>query len=335
MLSSTRLTLLGMALLGVGAALSYDNPVATPIWVLVMPMLLLAINLLMAILTNPSINQRSGLLLFHIGLLAIVVLAAVGRLTHFEAHAELVDGAAFQDAQLLDIKQGPWHRGDFEKLQFVQGPYSVDYRAGMKRGLTFSTIQMRGDDGQWQPQVIGDDRPLLQDGYRIYTTSNKGFAAVLEWQGNDGVVMTGAVNMPSYPLMAFRQANEWKTPVGEQINFWLQVDAGLDETGDWQLEPARAKGQLIINHGGQRVELSPGDSLSLQGGTLRYQRLVGWMGYKVFYDPTIHWLFISALLAVLGLALHYWQKFSTQPLLLSQQSSGSSSAPRLPTSKPV
>ena len=40
------------------------------------------------------------------------------------------------------------------------------------------------------------------------------------------------------------------------------------------------------------------------------------MGFKVFYDPTLTWLFISAILAVLGLFLHYWRKFSAEPLLL-------------------
>ncbi len=85
-LSSTKFTLLGMGLLAVGAALSYDNPVDTPVWVLVVPMAILAVNLLAAIVSNARINRRGGLLVFHISLLGIVLLAAVGRLTHMEAH---------------------------------------------------------------------------------------------------------------------------------------------------------------------------------------------------------------------------------------------------------
>ena len=121
--------------------------------------------------------------------------------------------------------------------------------------------------------------------------------------------------MPSYPLMAYRQANEWQTPVGEPVKFWLQLNTGLDEHSNWMLDPARATGLLVINRGDKRLEMKPGDSIALQGGTLTFERLGGWMGYKIFYDPTLSWLFICAILAVLGMALHYWQKFSAAPLL--------------------
>ncbi|VAW88378.1 hypothetical protein MNBD_GAMMA17-74, partial [hydrothermal vent metagenome] len=40
-----------MLLLAVGAALSYDNPEDTSIWVLIVPMLLLAVNLISAIIS--------------------------------------------------------------------------------------------------------------------------------------------------------------------------------------------------------------------------------------------------------------------------------------------
>ncbi len=43
-----------MALLAVGAGLSYGNPMGAPIWVLVVPMAFLALNLLAAICTNPA-----------------------------------------------------------------------------------------------------------------------------------------------------------------------------------------------------------------------------------------------------------------------------------------
>jgi len=316
-LGTTRLTLLGMALLAIGAALSYDNPVTTPVWVLVLPLLLLALNLLIAIIINPAINRRAGLLLFHIGLLAVVVLVAIGRLTSMEAHIELVDNAAFDSEALFNVRQGPWHDGDLEQIRFVQKGFSVDYRPGMKRGLTHNHILLADDDGRMQPLVIGDDRPLLVNGYRIYTTSNKGFAPRLTWVADDGATVSGSINMPSYPLLYFRQANEWTPPGGEAIKFWLQVDAGLQEDAAWVLEPNRAAGTLVINESGRRVELQPGQSLVLAGGTLHYDRLSSWMGFKLFYDPTLPWLFISAILAVLGLLLHYWKKFSAEPLLIN------------------
>jgi cytochrome c biogenesis protein ResB len=43
--------------------------------------------------------------------------------------------------------------------------------------------------------------------------------------------------------------------------------------------------------GEQRVELTPGSEVQLAEGRLRYEALTTWMGYRVFYDPTIQWLF--------------------------------------------
>ena len=31
------------------------------------------------------------------------------------------------------------------------------------------------------------------------------------------------------------------------------------------------------------------------------------MGYKVYYDPTLRWLFFVSIIAVFGMAWHYWQ----------------------------
>jgi hypothetical protein len=33
------------------------------------------------------------------------------------------------------------------------------------------------------------------------------------------------------------------------------------------------------------------------------------MGYKVFYDPTLHWMFLAAVIAIIGLSAHFWRKF--------------------------
>lgn len=308
-LASLRLTLVGMGLLGVGAALSYDNPVTTPVWVLVVPLALLAVNLFAAILSNPHINRRGGLLLFHVGLLLIVILAAVGRLTRMDARIELTEGGAFAAEDLTEIKQGPWHAGALERVQFAQGPYTVDYSAGMARGPTRSRILIPDGQGSWEERVVGDDTPLVLEGYRFYTTFNKGFAPILTWIPDRGEPVTGSVHMPAYPLFEHRQANRWTPPGAEEIRFWLQLETGMDPQADWRLDPVNSSGVLVVRAGERRVELKPGESQRLDGGVLRYEQLSSWMGYKLFYDPTLHWLFIAAMITVLGLATHFWRKF--------------------------
>jgi cytochrome c biogenesis protein len=47
----------------------------------------------------------------------------------------------------------------------------------------------------------------------------------------------------------------------------------------------------------------------LPGGTLRYDGLRSWMGYRASRDPTLPWLLAAALLAAGALAWHYTQRF--------------------------
>ena len=296
-----------MAALGVGAALSYGNPVETPIWVLVVPLVFLAINLGVAITTNPRIYRRRGLLVFHIGLLSVVILAAIGRLTFFEAHLELLDGAAFDQEELFDVRSGQWHRSTLDQVHFVQNGFAVEYFAGLRRGRTYSTVMLSGE-GKTEPRVVGDDRPLLVDGYRFYTTYNKGFAPVLTWIPAQGEPVTGAVHMPSYPLFAHKQDQTWTPPGAATLQLWLRLNTGLDEKNPWMLDTRHVQGMLVVESTAGRIELKPGQVAELPGGQLRFERLVAWLGYKVFYDPTLVPLFIASILAVLGLSAHFWHK---------------------------
>jgi len=314
-LASTRLTLLWMLLLALGAALSYDNPEDTSIWVLIVPMLLLAVNLIAAIISNPRINRRGGLLVFHLGLLSIVVLAAIGRLTHMDGRVEIISGAAFSPELVTDVHSGPWHNGALADVSFVQGPFTVEYRPQIMRGLTHSQVALSDNEGGWREVVVGDDRPLLVEGYRFYTTFNKGFAPILSWTSQNGrVTETGAVHMPSYPLFDFKQSNSWTPQGGDEIKFWLQLEAGLTAEEAWVLDGRHATGTLVVNVSGVRTELLPGQRVEMAGGTLRYEQLTTWMGYKLFYDPTLQWMFLAAFITIGGLSAHFWRKLAAEPL---------------------
>lgn len=315
-LSSLKLTLVGMILLGIGATLSYGNPVDVSVWVLIVPLALLAINLAAAILTNPRINHQPGLLVFHVCLLSTVILAGVGRLTHFDAHLELALGQAFSPDLLLEVQQGPWHAGDLDKVKFVQGPYTVEYDTGLRRGLTHNEVLVPGPNGQMVPHDVGDDRPLVLERYRFYTTFNKGFSPILTWIPDKGAPITGRINMPSYPLYDYKQDNHW-TPPGtkEEIKFWLQLDTGLTLEKPWVLDGRNSSGVLVVTTKDKRIELNLGEEARLENGRLRYDQLTTWMGYRVFYDPTIQWLFFVTVTGVLGLAHYFWKKLNLSPWL--------------------
>jgi len=286
-------------------------------WLFVGPsiVLLLAVNLISAIISNPRINRRGGLLVFHLGLLSIVVLAAIGRLTHMDGRVEIIAGAEFSPELVTDVHSGPLHSGALADVKFVQGPFTVEYRAQMMRGLTHSQVALPDNEGGWREAVVGDDRPLLIEGYRFYTTFNKGFAPILSWTSHDGRVSeTGAVHMPSYPLFDFKQSNSWTPQGGDEIKFWLQLETGLTAEEAWVLDGRRATGTLVVNVSDERTELLPGQSVKMASGTLRYERLTTWMGYKLFYDPTLQWMFLAAFITIAGLSAHLWRKLAAEPL---------------------
>ena len=313
-LASTRLTLVGMALLAIGSGLSYGNPEHMTVWVLVVPMAVLAVNLSAAIISNSRINRRAGLLVFHISLLLIVILAAIGRLTHVDARVEVVVGTEYSGSDVYNIKSGPFFEDRLEEIKFFQGPFTVSYMPWLTRGPTNALITYE-KDGEVVEQIIGDDRPLIIDGYRFYTSYNKGFAPLLTWYPDDGSEpMSGTVHMPSYPLYEYRQDSSWTPPGSEEIKFWLQLSTAYDEDSDWVLERETSHGVLVVNVDGERVELLLGEEIQLAGGRLQYRDLTMWMGYKVFYDPTIHWLFYVSVIGVLGLSFHFWKRFANLPI---------------------
>lgn len=312
-IASLKITLVGLVLLGIGAALSYDNQPGAVVWVVVIPLAFLAINLLAAIFSNSRINSQPGLLTFHLALLGIVALAAIGRLIYLDAHIEIVESQPFDPSELTEEFKGPLFSGSLEKVHFIQGPFTVDYGAGMLRGLTFSQVFIPDEQGNLVKKVVGDDRPLIIEGFRFYTTFNKGFSVLLTWIPEQGSPVTGTVNMPSYPLFDYKQGNTWTTPNNQEIKFWLQLQTGMTVDEAWRLDGKNASGVLVASHDKQRIELQPGDAISIVGGQLRYDKLLTWMGYKVFYNPTIIWLFIVSLISVFGLSWHYWVKMASRP----------------------
>jgi hypothetical protein len=74
---------------------------------------------------------------------------------------------------------------------------------------------------------------------------------------------------------------------------------------------------LVAQSGSQRFELAPGDEARTALGTLRYEWPAGWMGYRIFYDPTLLPLLVLSLLGVSALGWHLWAR-ALRPLPLKE-----------------
>ncbi len=281
-------------------------------WPLALVIGALALNLLAALVVHPLLRRRLPLLVAHLALLVLVVAVALGRLTALDGRFELTQGVPF-DGTLMDREAGLLHVDRLQRLSFRHDGFEIDYAPGRKRGATRNSVTWHGPDGAPLGAVIGDHHPLVLEGHRFYTSPNKGFAPLLRWLPERGEAVLGAVHLPSFPAQELHQSREWALPDGRLV--WVLLD-----TDEQLIDPQQASRfamprthRLIVRVGDSRVELVPGQSLALPGGTLVYEGLRTWMGYRVAYDPTLPWLLVSALLAALALAVHYVQKFRAQP----------------------
>lgn len=323
MLASLKLTLAGMILLLSGTLVSQvgagQGDTGTSVVWLVVPLALLGANLLAALWCNPRFRRQPGLLVFHLCLAFALILVACGRLTHLEGRAEILAGQPFDPSAVEVVGMGPWH--PFERLRevsFRQGDFTVNYAPGIVRQNTRSELVMSGDVTGDSIVPIGDTIPLRASGYRFYTTSNKGYAAVLTWAGTSADRATGAVHFPSYPLWDWKQVNRWRTPAGTDLELALELPEPVSERDRWTLDSRGATGALTLRWSSGEQILQPTETVRLPGGTLRFEGLRMWMGYEIAYDRTLPWLVSAALAAVLGLSWHFWQKLWMRPAAPAQ-----------------
>lgn len=311
-LGSARAAVCLIVWLAAAVAYSFDQD-ASATWSLIAPCGLTIANLLAAIAVRPVFRASPSLLAFHLCLAAIVLLVGVSRLTYFRGSAELAQGEAFAGA-LVQSEAGPLHAGGLAALRFVNDGFEIDYAAGRRRADTRNRVRWADARGQVSEAVVGDDRPLVLGGYRFYTTPNKGFAPRLIWRAGDAAPVRGTVHLPPYPVYESAQAAQWRPPGLERdLTLELQLDPGLipdDAPAQFRL-PDHPR--LMVRDGALAVPLSPGQTVALAGGTLRFEALVTWMGYRIDYDPAAPWLLAASLLACLALGHHTMQRWRLRP----------------------
>jgi cytochrome c biogenesis protein len=304
-LGSLRLTFTGLAWLLLHSVAISLWPDATIPW-LVLPLGLLALNLLAAIVISRTFRNQAPLLLFHVGLLVVLVLVAAGIVLRFDGRVEIVEGQAFDPAAISVQSRGWLHQEALSEIEFTQGPVEVQYVTGLRRGTTRSTLEFA--DGR--AMIVGDREDYTSNGYRFMATFNKGFALLVLWQGDYGKESLGAVNFPSYPEFEWKQRNEWTTPNGESLLIELRLGERVPEDGAWTLSSREVDFEVLVtDSAGKPVRLGSGESLAVSGGSVTVADLRLWMGYRVDYDPLLPWLLAAAFLSLAALAVHMHQKY--------------------------
>lgn len=93
-LASLKLTLAALVFFAAGIVYAYFSGEHTTL-ALVPPLALLSLNLIAAVTTNPVFRRSGPLLLFHLALIAIILLVAAGRLSYLKGHVELAEARNF------------------------------------------------------------------------------------------------------------------------------------------------------------------------------------------------------------------------------------------------
>lgn len=305
--ASLRLTVAAMAALFASVFLACALDRVDKGWI-VPPLVVLAVNLCAAVAVNRRIRDSAGLIVFHVALLAICLLAGVGVLTRMHGRIEMVEGTTFDPGEVQIIEQGFWHRWDAPSEAFVQGLVEVDFASGLLRQQTRSRVAVRRD-GNMHETELSDTRPLKIAGYRISPTSNKGYALLLTWRDETGAETTGAVHMPSYPALEWKQEQGWRTPAGVEISFILKPPAQPLGDANWTLRADGAAANVTVVSRDRRTTLEPGEWLQLRGGSLRLEGVRLWLGYRIDHEPMTGWMLLVAILGIAGLSLHFYRRF--------------------------
>lgn len=309
-LASLRLTMFGIAALIVNSVAISQWPDEALPWI-VLPLSLLAINLFAALLVRQAFRHQSALLLFHVGLLAVLLLVAAGVLLRFDGSVELVEGETF-DAGAVTARGSGWlHSGRLQRVRFEQGPMEVRYLAQLQRDTTHSRVVVTTEDGQEVRRDVGDRQGFTLHGYRFMTTFNKGFSVLMLWRDEQGRESLGAVNFPSYPKYDWNQVNDWSTPAGEMLTLELVLADRVPEDGPWTLESRDTDFTISLDDGREPARiLRPGQSIAVKGGEITPLDVRLWMGYRIDYNPLLPWLITAAFLSLGALAVHVVQKSS-------------------------
>lgn len=273
------------------------------------PLGLLVVNLSAAIASLPRFRADLPLLVFHVALLVFVALLAAARLTYFEGTAKVAVGGAFT-GDFRSQESGPLHPYQPWQLRFANAGFSESYPPENPYRHTDNRVRYRDEKGGMRESVIGDDHPLIVNGYRIYTSRNRGLAPALRWEGGNGDIELATLQLAELGEDGYSGGMDWQVPGGPPLWISLSTEPISRAPGSVteNLGVRSAKNSLVVRHDGQFHDLALGESLVLPQGKLTFSELNAWMGYRIAYDPTKPWLIATVGVAIASLLWFYFRR---------------------------
>jgi cytochrome c biogenesis protein len=182
------------------------------------------------------------------------------------------------------------------------------------RGPTRNVVRRFVGQKSGPAQTIGDNTPLIIQGYRIQPSRHFGYAPLFSWWPEQAVEpVRGTIHLPSV-TMGPGASNQWTIP-GTDIAAlaMLQLQNPIPDMEHPALFARGVAHTLLVTIRSESRALQPGDRWTLPEGALLYEGLETWMGYTIRYDPAMPWLLAAALLAIASLLAHFFVKFVKKP----------------------
>ena len=265
---------------------------------------LLLINLVFAILVREKIKNNPFLLLFHMALLLMLLAVGVSRLTYFKGWVEISLDMPITEPTGV-ISKGPWHPNAFKKTRVALLDFEANYGSDGRYQSIRSLLQVGNSQ---QPTLIADSQTADILGYQFTQSSNIGFALSFVWMATDGTLVQGVSHFPSQTAYPETQGIDLQLP-GVEKSIWIGLDIVSKRQDFFTPEfhvPEDYSYTVMSTSGPQMV--TPNSAVSLPEGQLMLNGLVPWIGYDLYYDPSIYFLLFTSLIGVCALAIFLWQR---------------------------
>lgn len=292
----------------VGILVTTYLPVS-PTWAMALPFTMLFASLTGALFYKPRLRCDLPLLAFHLALLLLIVLLVAARLTYFEGGVMISEGERFHPEQLDMERSGPLHPVKLDSFQFAHAGFEQPKNLALQGlGFIYNRVRYWDQYGRESSTVIGNDRPLVIEGYRIYSGKRRGLVALFRWQNGRSVEVFGEVQLEDNGGDAFAPAAKWQLPDGTDIWAMLEINAdqrGLLKEATNLYKEHFEQQPILIRSGDERKTLMPGESINLNGARLTYEGVNSWMSYRIIYEPMKMWIMVTLLVAILSLIWFY------------------------------
>ena len=280
-------------------------------------------------------SREGGSLLFHLSFYVLLAAIVFGQLLTFEGQRGVVEGEeGFSDTAVSywTYRPGRWFGGDDHagwRLDLEE--FHVDWvrdplAPGAGQPTTFaSDVTITPLEGEPFTARVAGNRPLVVDGMKIHQL-DWGYAprVVVEVDGEvvHDAFLTATVTDGGFFRTAVK-APSAEPDVGLELFFYPYAPPGEDGpvlTGaPWAEEPllllSQWRGDLQLGATQQSINeldtsqlsleggafLRVGESIEVEGVTIRFPELRRWVGFQVSHRPQIPWLLAGAGLLVAGL----------------------------------